>query len=117
MQGNGWQEVALGYACEAIFDGPHATPKKTTSGPVFLGISCLNHGRLDLSDTAHLSEDDFKRWTKRVVPDKNDIVFSYETRIGEAGIIPDGLRCCLGRRIGLLRVDLNRADPKFLLFD
>lgn len=106
----------MGDICESIFDGPHATPKKTESGPVYLGISNLIGGRLNLTNTEHLSEEDYVTWTRRVEPRANDIVFSYETRLGEAAIIPEGLRCCLGRRLALLRADLKKVDPKFLLY-
>ena len=110
-----WREIALGELVE-IYDGPHATPKKTTSGPVFLGISNLENGRLNLTQTSHLSEVDFKRWTRRVTPRKDDIVFSYETRLGEAALIPPTLRCCLGRRMGLLRSKTDNIDARFLLY-
>ena len=45
-----WTTVSLESLCEGIYDGPHATPKKTRHGPIFLGISNLTHGRLDLTD-------------------------------------------------------------------
>ena len=112
---DGWREVTLGEVAE-IFDGPHATPQKTDSGPVFLGISNLDNGRIDLSTTQHLSEDDYLAWTRRVTPVPGDIVFSYETRLGEASAIPHGLRCCLGRRMGLLRVRAESVDSRFLLY-
>lgn len=112
---SGWATKRLAELCE-IFDGPHATPEKTTAGPIFLGISSLVGGRLDLTATEHLSEPDFKKWTKRVTPKAGDLVFSYETRLGEAALIPEGLRCCLGRRMGLLRARPGKVDPKFLLY-
>ena len=111
-----WQTVEISSICEGIFDGPHATPKKTDTGPIFLGISSLSSGRLDLSSVEHLSEDDFAKWTKRVVPAEGDIVFSYETRLGEVAMIPSGLRCCLGRRMALMRVDRRKAIPEYLLY-
>lgn len=107
--------VLLGDIAQ-IFDGPHATPKKTASGPVFLGISNLNYGRLDLSSTEHLNEADLGRWNKRTVPRPGDIVFSYETRLGQAAMIPEGFYGCLGRRMGLLRVDPTRVDKDYLLY-
>ena len=113
---NGWQVASLSSLCEQIYDGPHATPKKTLSGPVFLGIWNLSNGRLDLSETEHLSEDDFVKWTRRVTPEHGDIVFSYETRLGDAAMIPEGLHCCLGRRMGLLRIDRKKAVPRFVLY-
>ncbi|MDO8778349.1 MAG: restriction endonuclease subunit S [Burkholderiaceae bacterium] len=111
-----WQTVEIGSLCLGIYDGPHATPKKTTEGPVFLGISSLNNGQLDLSALEYLSEDDFTKWTKRVTPQARDIVFSYETRLGQVAVIPAGLRCCLGRRMALMRVDPAKAIPDYLLY-
>jgi len=113
---NDWQVVPIGSLCEGIYDGPHATPKKTDKGPVFLGISSLNRGKLDLSKSVQLSEHDFESWTRRVTPQAGDVVFSYETRLGEAAIIPEGLKCCLGRRMALMRPDRAKVDPRFLLF-
>ncbi|WP_197490340.1 restriction endonuclease subunit S [Halothiobacillus diazotrophicus] len=99
-----------------VFDGPHATPKKTATGPIFLGITSLDHGRLNLSNVEHLSEEDFITWTRRVTPSPGDVVFSYETRLGEAALIPDGLRCCLGRRMGLVRTKETVLDSRFFLY-
>ncbi len=111
----GWEKVPLGNLVD-IYDGPHATPKKTSEGPIFLGISNLASGRLDLQQTEHLSENDYPRWTRRVTPTLNDIVFSYETRLGQAALIPKGLRACLGRRMGLLRPRNGAVDARFLLY-
>lgn len=107
--------TTIGHISE-VFDGPHATPTKTDFGPYFLSISSLESGRFDLSKSAHLSEDDFKKWTKRVTPQKDDLLFSYETRLGEAALMPDGVRACLGRRMGLLRPRLDKVIPEYLLY-
>ncbi|MCK4306328.1 MAG: restriction endonuclease subunit S [Candidatus Eisenbacteria sp.] len=110
-----WRVCRLGDVVD-IFDGPHATPRKIDAGPIFLGISNLANGRLGLTSTAHLSEEDYIRWTRRVTPQEGDVVFSYETRLGEAAIIPAGLKCCLGRRMGLLRTKSSHLDSRFLLY-
>ncbi|MDQ8189540.1 restriction endonuclease subunit S [Roseibacillus persicicus] len=99
-----------------IYDGPHATPKKTEQGPFFLSISSLKNGSLHLEQSAHLSEADFERWTKRVTPKKDDLLFSYETRLGEAALMPGGIKACLGRRMALLRPNKQIIEPKFLLY-
>jgi type I restriction enzyme S subunit len=99
-----------------IFDGPHATPKKTDVGPYFLSISSLENGQLDLSKSAHLNECDFVKWTKRVTPQKDDLLFSYETRLGEAALMPNGIQACLGRRMGLLRPRKDKVIPEYLLY-
>ncbi|EQA8866270.1 restriction endonuclease subunit S [Citrobacter braakii] len=99
-----------------VFDGPHATPKKISSGPYFLSISSLDKGRLDLTKSAFLSEEDFTKWTKRVTPEEGDLLFSYETRLGEAALMPAGVRACLGRRMGLLRINKDKAIPEYVLY-
>jgi type I restriction enzyme S subunit len=108
-------ETTVGKVCQ-IFDGPHATPTRLSSGPIFLGITSLHKGRIDLSSSDHVSESDFVKWTRRVTPQAGDVVFSYETKLGEAAIIPEGLRCCLGRRMGLMRPDPKHLDSRFLLY-
>ena len=111
-----WETVSIGDICQAIYDGPHATPKKTSEGPIFLGISNLQNGQINLTDSEHLSEEDFIKWTRRVTPQENDIVFSYETRLGEAALVPNGLKFCLGRRMALMRPDKSKVEPRFLLY-
>jgi len=97
-----------------IFDGPHATPTKTATGPYFLSISSLDNGRLLLTESAHLAEEDYQLWTRRVTPRFGDTLFSYETRLGEAALMPRELRACLGRRMALLR-PREGTGPKTLL--
>jgi len=99
-----------------IYDGPHATPKKTEIGAYFLSISSLEKGRLDLSRSAHLNEVDFIKWTKRVTPRKDDLLFSYETRLGEVALMPGEVKACLGRRMGLLRPKKDKVIPQYFLY-
>lgn len=107
--------VSIGDVAE-VFDGPHATPRTVEAGPVFLGISALQDGRVNLGATRHVTLEDFRKWTRRVKPQTGDVVFSYETRLGQAAIIPQGLECCLGRRMGLVRVNRKRVDPRFFVY-
>lgn len=112
---DGWRTYRIAELAD-VYDGPHATPKTVDSGPVFLGIQALKNGRIVLGATRHVSEDDFVRWTRRIEPREDDLVFSYETRLGEAALIPSGLRCCLGRRMGLLRIKPDApVIPRMLL--
>lgn len=107
--------TTIGAVAE-IFDGPHATPTRTTVGPYFLNISSLNSGRLDLEQSDHVSDRDFKKWTKRVTPRADDLLFSYETRLGEAALMPAGTDACLGRRMALLRFDTKQVVPRYFLY-
>lgn len=99
----GWKARPIGELVEGIYDGPHATPAESADGPVFLGIKNLTGTSLDLSDVRHINESDWAQWTRRVEPTEGDIVFSYEATLGFFALIPPGVRCCLGRRLALVR--------------
>lgn len=106
------KEYALG-----IYDGPHATPKDSSEGAVFLGIKNLtDDGGLNFSDIRHVSEQELPRWTRRVTPQPGDVVFTYEATLHRYAIIPEGFRGCLGRRVALIRPDPKKADSRFLLY-
>lgn len=109
----GWRFAPVGEVVEGIYDGPHATPPESDDGPVFLGIKNLTGTGLDLSEVRHISEDDFGQWTRRVLPTAGDIVFSYEATLGFFALVPPGLRCCLGRRLALIRPRAQASDGHF----
>jgi len=114
-ESNSWKKVPIKDLYLGLYDGPHATPKPSSSGPVFLGIKNITEdGRLDLSQIRNIAEDDFPKWTKRVLPRAEDIVFSYEATLNLYAMIPKGFRGCLGRRLALIRPDTKVVDPKFL---
>jgi type I restriction enzyme S subunit len=112
---SGWRVEPVGQVVEGIYDGPHATPPEADEGPVFLGIKNLTGSGLDLAEVRHIAEADFAQWTRRVEPQAGDIVFSYEATLGFFALIPPGLRCCLGRRLALIRPRGDGADGHFLL--
>lgn len=100
-----------------IFDGPHATPTRREEGDLyFLNIASLEAGRLDLSQSDRVDEADFDKWTRRIRPQGDDLLFSYETRLGDAALMPKNVSGCLGRRMGLIRPDRTVVDPRFLLY-
>ena len=113
-----WASLRIGDTGE-LFDGPHATPKskgKVSTDYIFLSISSRENGRLNLKESPSISEEDYLSWTRRVTPQAQDLVFSYETRLGEGALIPAGLTCCLGRRMALLRPNQKVIEPRFLLY-
>jgi len=112
-----WQTIPIKKAYAGLFDGPHATPKPSESGPIFLGIKNVTEsGQLDLSDIRHISEEEYPRWIKRVDPRGGDIVFSYEATLNRYAIIPKGFRGCLGRRMALIRPDDSKVCGRFLYY-
>ena len=112
-----WEKVKIKSIWKGFYDGPHATPPVCENGGIFLGISNITpNGHIDLSDIKYISEEDLPKWTKRVVPQEGDIVFSYEATLNLYAIIPEGFHGCLGRRMALIRVDEKKASNRFLFY-
>ena len=109
-------EVPLRSLCEAIVDCPHSTPTWTPDGVVVLRSKNIRHGRLDLSEPNYTSERDYAQRTKRATPRTGDLVITREAPMGEVCMIPDGLRCCLGQRMVLLRPRSVTTDSRYLLY-
>lgn len=109
-------KVKIDEVCR-VYDGPHATPTKISEGPIYLGVDAItDSGRLNPSEYNHLSETDYIKWTKRVTPQENDIVFSYEATLGRYAIIPKDFYGCLGRRLAIVRAKDDRINPKWLFY-
>lgn len=101
----------------SVYDGPHATPKESDTGPIFLGIKNIRpEGGLNLSEIRHINESEYDKWTKRVTPQGSDIVLSYEATLHRYAIIPNDFVGCLGRRMALVRVNQEVVSEKFLYY-
>ena len=110
------KRIMINKICK-VYDGPHATPNKTEYGPIYLGIDAITEdGMLDATQFAHLSEEDYIKWTKRVIPQENDIVFSYEATLGRYTMIPKGFHGCLGRRLAIIRNVSNKINTRWLYY-
>jgi len=110
---SGWRVGTIASSVGEVFDGPHATPKEADEGNVFLGIKNMTGTSLDLSDVRLIGYEDWSQWTRRVEPRAGDIVFTYEAALGLFAVIPHGLKCCLGRRMALIRTKTSNGTPYF----
>lgn len=110
------EPVQICEVCD-VFDGPHATPKRTSNGPIYLGIKAISEdGFLIPEEFTYLSEEDYKIWTKRVTPQENDIVFSYEATLGRYALIPKEFYGCLGRRLAVIRAKNEKVNIRWLYY-
>ena len=111
-----WKQCTVGDVCE-VFDGPHATPPQSNDGPIYLGIpSIRSDGSIDYENSKRISYENYPKWTKRVTPQENDVVFSYEANLESYARIPAGFEGCLGRRMAIMRPDPSAIDARFLYY-
>lgn len=102
--------------CEVISDCPHSTPKWTDHGKIVVRNNNIKNGRIDLSSPSYTDEENFRQRIKRVVPQPGDLIITREAPMGEVGMIPEGVECCLGQRMVLLRANPQECDNYYLLY-
>ena len=108
-------EYALEDVCEHVVDCPHTTPRFTEDGVLVVRNFNIRDGELDLTTKFFTSEAEWKERVKRLLPQPNDVLFSREAPVGEACLLPPGIRVSLGQRTMLLRADVSKVLPEFLL--
>ena len=105
----------LNDLCTDIVDCPHTTPDWKNEGIRVVRNFNLKDGNLDFADGYFVDEATYLERTKRAIPEEGDIIISREAPMGVVGIVPKGLKCCLGQRLVLLKVNTGKFAPYYLL--
>lgn len=108
--------VPLFRICESITDCHHSTPKWTDEGWLVIRNFNIKGGRLLLDKPSYTDEENYYQRISRAVPESGDIVITREAPMGEVCMVPEGLTCCLGQRMVLIKPNKNKIDPKYLLY-
>ena len=103
-------------ACEFIIDAEHKTAPFQKEGYPNIRTPNIGKGRLILDGVFRVSEETYRRWTKRAIPQPNDLILAREAPVGNVAIIPEDELVCLGQRTVLLRPDTQKANPHFLCY-
>ncbi len=108
--------IDLNSLCTDVVDCPHSTPAWQSEGIYVVRNYNIKHGELDFSDASFVDEKTYMQRTQRAVPEEGDLIISREAPMGEVCIIPNGIKCCLGQRVVLLKVNKNICNPAYLTF-
>jgi type I restriction enzyme S subunit len=108
--------MKLEEACEFIIDAEHKTAPFLKEGYPNIRTPNIGKGRLILEGVFRVSEETYRGWTKRAVPQPNDLILAREAPVGNVAIIPENELVCLGQRTVLLRPDTHKTDPHFLCY-
>ncbi|MGL1101245.1 restriction endonuclease subunit S [Vibrio vulnificus] len=108
--------IPLKELCLSITDCPHSTPKWSEEGMIVIRNFNIKNGELDLSSPSYTDHESYLERNKRATPEPGDIIITREAPMGEVCMIPDGVECCLGQRMVLLKVDEQKVSNQYLLF-
>ena len=110
-----WVSVYLIQLTYMLVDCHNKTAPYVDSGIPIIRTTNIRDRRYLPHDQKYVSEDTYKYWSRRCPPLPADLIFTREAPMGEALIIPDGERWCLGQRTMLIRPIHDLVSNRFLL--
>jgi type I restriction enzyme S subunit len=104
--------------CIGIYDCEHKTAPLSDNGLGYPSIRTPNigKGRLILEGVNLVTEETWKEWSKRAIPEYQDLILAREAPAGNVAIIPKDTKLCLGQRTVLIKPNRDKIDPTFLCF-
>jgi type I restriction enzyme, S subunit len=116
--GSEWKRIPLVEVCESIVDCVNKTAPVVDYPTPFRMIRTTNikEGRLNLVDAKYVERPTFEIWTRRAIPQKDDVLLTREAPLGEVAIIRDEAGIFLGQRIVQFRANKSVLDPRFLYY-
>jgi type I restriction enzyme S subunit len=112
-----WPKTRLASLCCRVVDCPHATPTYASHVTPYACVrsSDIQGGKLNWSSTKYVDEAEYSKRVKILVPQPGDIIFCREgARLGNAALVSNEKKVCLGQRMMLFRVNTSIATPEFL---
>ena len=108
---NSWKWVRLRNITKLITDGTHKTPNYVENGIPFLSVQNISSGKFDFTKIKYVSKEEHLKLSKRVSPQKNDILFCRIGTLGKALKIDIDLIFDIFVSLGLIRlIDVNLTD-------
>jgi type I restriction enzyme S subunit len=76
----------------------------------------VRNGYVDAENVRYVTEETYRKWTRRLVPRRGDIVLTREAPLGDVGKIRTDDAVFLGQRLYHFRPDPTKLDTDFLLY-
>lgn len=113
-----WERVSIDEVCQSIVDCPNRTAPTVDEVTPYKMIRTTNvrNGWIDLSNVKYVDEETYRRWTRRQVPKRGDVILTREAPLGEVGMLRSDDQVFLGQRLVSYRADPTKLDAAFLLY-
>jgi len=76
----------------------------------------VRNGYVDVENVRYVTEETYKKWTRRLVPKRGDVILTREAPLGDVGKIRTDEMVFLGQRLYHFRPDPEKLDADFLLY-
>jgi type I restriction enzyme S subunit len=110
-----WGCVHLIQISRLLVDCHNKTAPYVDSGIPIIRTTNIRNRVFNLAGVKYVNNETYDYWSRRCPPGIGDIMFTREAPMGEAAIIPDGVKWCLGQRTMLIRPMHDYVSVKYLL--
>lgn len=111
-----WLWASFLTASQLVVDCHNKTAPYEDNGIKLLRTTNIRDGKIDLYTSKYISQETYEYWSRRCPPEPGDILFTREAPMGEAAIIPEGVKVCMGQRMMLIRLFDNLVSAKYFLY-
>ena len=99
-----------------IVDGVHKTPKYVQEGIPFVTAKDIVDNKVSLVKCKYITEVEHLVLTKRVKPEKEDILLTKVGTVGNVALVRDNLDFSIFVQVALIKPDLKIIFPEYLFF-
>jgi len=112
-----WVQSRLKYNVRGLIDTEHKTAPFFDDGEyLVVRTTNIKDGKLLLEGGKYTNAGGFEEWTRRAIPKPGDIMFTREAPAGEACLVPENIRLCMGQRTVLMQIEPLVLDSNFALW-
>lgn len=113
-----WRRVTVSEVCDLIVDCVNKTaPIVEEITPYkMLRTTNIKGGRIDRENCRRVTQDTFKKWTRRAEVKRGDVILTREAPVGEVGYVDFDDTVFLGQRLMQYRANPAFLEPRFLLY-
>jgi type I restriction enzyme, S subunit len=112
-----WEVLKLGdLVTKKITDGTHQTPTYTNEGIPFITAKDINEGFIDFSDSKYISLEEHEVLTRRVKPERGDILLSKVGTLGNVAQVDTDISFSIFVQLALIKPDSKTVVPSFLKY-
>ena len=118
QKGDRWVQIQIDDVCESIVDCVNKTAPKVDEPTPFKMIRTTNvrNGMVNLESVNYVTEDVYRIWTRRQIPQRGDVILTREAPMGEVGMILSDDKVFLGQRLVSYRANTAKLNNRFLLY-
>ncbi len=113
-----WQRVPIVNLCSEHVDCVNRTAPVVNEPTQFKMIRTTNveNGFIDTENVRYVTEETYRKWTRRLVPKRGDVILTREAPLGNIGKIRTDDFIFLGQRLYHFRPDPLKLDADFLVY-